>query len=154
MSKLEKFLARYEIWGFWSEKGEVTSKGRSEALIVDKTRTVLGFGAEPIGYFDAPALTPKEHAVSTFLRNGDTVFFEGTTLQTLGDFRNAKDGIRGFSGPGVAVDWFKYPDFDRYLRDLMLAESRKFDGASRPHRASLGDATNRLRHGRGSGFCG
>jgi hypothetical protein len=102
-----RYKVRMSIWGFWWEKGEVTSKGRSETLILDKTRTVLGFGAETIGYFDAPALTPKEHEVSTFLRNGDIVFFEGATVQTLGDFRNGKDGVRGFSGPGVAVDWIE-----------------------------------------------
>ena len=62
---------------------------------------------EPIGYFDAPSLQPKEHAFRVWLNPGEKISFHSMTLPATGA-RNSgvNDGVIGYEGPGVAFDWF------------------------------------------------
>jgi hypothetical protein len=63
---------------------------------------------EPIGYFDAPSLKPKEHEFKIWLNPGEKISFHAMTLPATGA-RNSgvNDGVIGYEGPGVAFDWFE-----------------------------------------------
>jgi hypothetical protein len=63
---------------------------------------------EPIGYFDAPSLKPKEHEFKIWLNPGERISFHAMTLPATGA-RNSgvNEGVRGYEGPGVAFDWFE-----------------------------------------------
>ena len=63
---------------------------------------------EPIGYFDAPSLTPQEHEFKIWLNPGERISFHAMTLPAVGA-RNSgvNEGVRGYEGPGVAFDWFE-----------------------------------------------
>ena len=62
---------------------------------------------EPIGYFDAPSLEPKEHEFKIWLNPGEKISFHSMTLPASGA-RNSgvNEGIIGYEGPAVAFDWF------------------------------------------------
>jgi mono/diheme cytochrome c family protein len=63
---------------------------------------------EPLGYFDAPSLQPKEHEFKVWLNPGEKVSFHAMTLPATGP-RNSglNEGVRSYEGPGVAYDWFE-----------------------------------------------
>jgi hypothetical protein len=110
---------------------------------LDKTRTGLGFGAQTIGFFEAPSLQSQEHEVVTYLRNGEILFFEGATVPGLGDFRLSK-GAAEHKGPGVAVEWVEiegplHPQWppvshQRLFGDLPLVPFDPGSGRTPPYR--------------------
>jgi len=63
---------------------------------------------EPIGYFDAPSLSPKEHEFKIWLNPDEKVSFHAMTLPANGARNSgANEGVRSYEGPGVAYDWFE-----------------------------------------------
>ncbi len=63
---------------------------------------------EPIGYFDAPSLKPKEHEFKIWLNPGERISFHAMTLPAVGARNSgANEGVRSYEGPGVAFDWFE-----------------------------------------------
>ncbi len=63
---------------------------------------------EPIGYFDAPSLKPKEHEFKIWLNPGEKVSFHAMTLPATGARNGGQsEGILSYEGPGVAFDWFE-----------------------------------------------
>lgn len=78
--------------------------GESEAVQIVRA----SLKGEPIGYFDAPSLKPKEHTFKIWLNPGERVSFHAMTLPATGA-RNSgvNEGVRDYEGPGVAFDWFE-----------------------------------------------
>jgi len=63
---------------------------------------------QPIGYFDAPSLTPTVHEFKVWLNPGDKVSFHAMTLPASGSSNSpSHDGVVTYEGPGVAFDWFE-----------------------------------------------
>ncbi len=78
----------------------------SDAPVTQIVRASLK--GEPIGYFDAPSLKPKEHEFKIWLNPGERVSFHAMTLPATGARNSgANEGIRSYEGPGVAFDWFE-----------------------------------------------
>jgi hypothetical protein len=62
----------------------------------------------PLGYFDAPSLTAREHEFKVWLNPGEKVSFHAMTLPANGAPNHGdKDGILSYEGPAVAFDWFE-----------------------------------------------
>ena len=62
----------------------------------------------PLGYFDAPSLTPTVHEFTVWLAPGDKISFHAMTLPAGGPANWATvDGVRDYEGPGIAYDWFE-----------------------------------------------
>jgi cytochrome c553 len=63
---------------------------------------------EPIGYFDAPSLKPKDHEFKVWLNPDERVSFHAMGLPAVGASNaGTSEGVRDYEGPAVAFDWFE-----------------------------------------------
>jgi hypothetical protein len=100
-------------WEFTRLSEEKTDAGRMENVEfygeTEATHIIrASLKGEPIGYFDAPSLQPKEHEFNIWLNPGERISFHAMTLPATGA-RNSgvNEGVRSYEGPGVAFDWFE-----------------------------------------------
>jgi hypothetical protein len=124
------YRVRTSLWSFKWDKGKVLpARGTEVARLSVVTLTGDGRGgghpSTVLGYYDAPSLEEKVHAVTTWMNKHDIIGFNAASLahaETRG-----KDRAMGFTGPGIACDWF---DIEGPLHDVWPPRS---------HRALFGD---------------
>lgn len=99
---------------------------------------------EALGYFDAPSLSPKEHAFKVWLNPGEKISFHAMTLPASGA-RNSgvNEGISTYEGPAVAFDWFEVegPLLDQWPP----ASQRRLFGDTAPSAAQTTDPSEAQR---------
>ncbi len=106
-----RYRLRISLWSFQWDKGEVLPSrgieaGRLSVVHLTNDGRHTGHPSDVLGYFDAPSLKPTVHEVTQWLNYKDTIGFNAASL-TPGMPTRGKDRAMGFTGPGIACDWFE-----------------------------------------------
>ena len=136
-TNLPKEILSHHAWETFSENIEFF--GKSEA-----SHTVrASLAGQPIGYFEAPSMKPKEHVFKVWLNPGEHVSFHTMSLMTGGPSSSvSQDGVRSFVGPGVAYDSFevKGPLVEQWpppARQLLFGKTGEPDSGTDASRTAL-----------------
>lgn len=121
-----QYRVRTSLWSFQWDKGKVLPARGTEAArlsIVTLTGDGRGGGhpSTVLGYFDAPSLQEKDHALVTWMNPHDIIGFNAASLAPGANTRG-KDRAMGFTGPGIACD---YLDIEGPLHDVWPPRSHK-----------------------------
>src|SRR5262249_53086496 len=94
-----RYKLRLSVWSYWWDKGEVKPSPRTEAAsLVAEGRT--------LGYFEAPSLKPTVSEIEVWLRPGDRIQFDATSLRPA-QIYYGKGLAAEYVGAGIAVDWLE-----------------------------------------------
>ncbi|MHA3771293.1 DUF1592 domain-containing protein [Verrucomicrobiota bacterium sgz303538] len=99
------------LWSFQWDKGQVLPSRGTEAArlsVVQVTGDGRG-GQHPsyvLGYFDAPSIESREHALVTWLNHNELIGFNTASLAPVANY-SRKGRAMAFTGPGIAVDWLE-----------------------------------------------
>lgn len=98
----EKLAVNGGITGEWQENVEFYGAGETTHIVRASLNGV------PLGYFDAPSLTPTTHEFKVWLNPGERVSFHVMTLPGNGAPGGGfSQGVLDYDGPAVAYDWFE-----------------------------------------------
>ncbi len=89
------YRVRLSVWGFYFRDGLIQSNDRTEVA-------ALWSGNQPLGFFDAPSLTPHLHEVTVWLHKNASVNIDAESIRQW-----SGRALLKYDGPGVAVDWLE-----------------------------------------------
>ncbi len=130
------YRVKTSLWSFQWDRGQVLPGRGTEAgrlSVVQLTGDGRG-GQHPgyvLGYFDAPATGPLQHAVHVWLNSNEILGFNTASLAPAANYYKKQRAME-FTGPGIVVDWLEIegplhavwpPDSHRVIfGDLPLTE--------------------------------